>query len=366
MKKNNWRIYSSEQAEIIFVNSCSFIKKKEEEFLRLLSKKFSEKKDFQKLAVFGCLPATSTEKIAQISPEIIQFNRDLSKITEYFGLKSYSMSVNFTNNERLSSRESAILFINKYFLRDPGIKYRLKKDEIFHLKISDGCQGECSYCSERFTTLFKSRRIAEVMRAFNKGIGAGYRLFVLNADDTAAFGADNSEDITQLLAGILSSSISFHLAISEFNPRGLFIDGISQLLSDPRIIYITVPIQSGSDDILKKMKRPYQIAPVMDKIIDLKRLNPKLKINTHIIVGFPGESDEDFQQTANMIRFGLFDRIKVFEYSDRPGTEASRLVQKTPPVIIRKRRNIIFRRMLISNIKQRSISNILLNSKTLS
>lgn len=114
------------------------------------------------------------------------------------------------------------------------------------------------------------------------------------------------------------------------------------------------------------MKRPYKIVSVVNKISRIRNLNPKLKINTHVITGFPGETSEDFLATLNLIKDNLFDRVKIFGYSDRPGTEASLLANKIDPCIIRTREKKVMETLLWTNLKKLSISNLLLNSKTLS
>lgn len=363
---NGWQPVLEKDAEIIFVNSCSFLKTKEQEFLKLIKEISQSVRPNQKLVVFGCLPATSKNKILKISPRIMLFGRDLQTVSKFFHLKNISQLVNFTDNEKLTLREKNILWLNRYFIRDDGIKYRLKKDQIYHLKISDGCLGRCSYCSEKFTSKFQSQKIEKIIESFEKGLEMGYKLFALNSDDTSAFGADNGENIVQLLQKMLSYSGDFRIAITEFNPRGLFFPGIEKVLSNKKIIYITIPIQSGSDRVLALMNRPYKILPVLKKIKRIKLLNKKLKINTHIIVGFPTESDFDFLQTLNLIKNNYFDRVKIFAYSDRPNTKASKMTGKIDQNIIAWRQKKLIQTILLTNIKRFSLSNFLLNSKTLS
>ncbi len=363
--KNDWQKTDLLSSKIIFINSCSFLKKKEDEFLLLIKKILSEKNQSQKIAIFGCLPSTSADKIKVISSEIKQFSRDLSEIAKYFNLNSSDVKVNFTNNDKLTFREKIILTLNTLFLKDESIKYRLKKDEIFHLKISDGCKGNCSYCSEKFTTKHRSRKTAEIIIDFEKGLKSGYKLFALNSDDTSAFGVDNGESIYDLLSKMTRYGGDYKIAVPEFNPRGLFENRVIELLSLEKIIYITIPIQSGSNRILKLMQRPYEINSIIRKIRELKNLNPKLKINTHIIVGFPGETDADFNQTLKIISTGLFDRVKIFAYSDRPRTEASKMKYKISSNVINKREKILKRRILLANLCSKSLANFLLNTKTM-
>lgn len=364
--KNRWQETKSlAEAEIVFINSCSFLKSKENEFLSLIEQTKKNINLNTKLSVFGCLPTVARKKILLIDPKILMFNRNLTEIAGTFGLERKIISVNFTSNDKLSWYETLILIINRLFLRDDGIKYRLQRDQIYHLKISDGCRGRCTYCSEKFTTAHKSRRISDVVSSFEKGLRAGYKLFALNSDDTSAFGLDNGESLFDLLQKLLSYQGDYKIAVSEFNPSGISDNKSISILSHEKIIYITIPIQSGSQKVLDGMKRPYKIKEVIEKVKELRRKNPKLKINTHIIIGFPGESEEDFQLTLSILRENIFDRVKIFRYSDRPGTEASKMIRKVRAKEIVRRANIVKRTVLLRNFLTFSISNLLLNSKTL-
>ena len=111
------------------------------------------------------------------------------------------------------------------------------------------------------------------------------------------------------------------------------------------------------------MKRPYQIDEVIEKVRRIKQNNKKIKINTHVIVGFPGETEEDFNKTLDVIKLGLFDRVKVFMYNDRPNTIASTMTNKISDAEKKRRREILLKEMKKQNIKHFSITNIILNKE---
>lgn len=113
------------------------------------------------------------------------------------------------------------------------------------------------------------------------------------------------------------------------------------------------------------MERPYQIDEVVQKIKKLKKDNKKLKINTHVIVGFPGETEEDFNKTKEVLSKCQFDRVKVFMYNERPNTKAILLDNKVSEEIKLKRRNEILKLMKKQNIKHFSITNLILNKEQL-
>lgn len=360
LANNNWKETCSEKADYIFINSCSFLLSKEKEFLRIINKQNERKKDNQKICVFGCLPSTNQEKILEINKNVILFHRNLDEIKDFFKLDKAKIGISHVTSRKLSASGRIIYLINK-ILKDSTIEYRLNKEKVFHLKISEGCLGNCSYCSEKFTTRLKSRKIKAILADFEKGLEEGYKIFALNADDTSVFGLDNKEDIYSLLSRINSHKEDFKLAITEFNPFGLLDKRIFSALNSKKIIFITIPVQSGSQRILDKMNRPYDIKEVIAIIKKLKEINTNLKINTHIIIGFPGETKEDFKKTLDLIDKNIFDRIKIFQYNDRPGTKASFMEQKISEKEKQERFMRLKRKIIINFAKKGDISNILVN-----
>ena len=359
-KKNK----KSENSNLIIVNTCSFLKSKEKYFLDLIKKINNDLKDRQQLVIIGCLPSINKEELLKINNKMILFGRDLNKIKEYFNFEKSIKTKATSVKDKLSFNKNLEYIFNKLFLRSKHIEYRLKRNKVCYLQISSGCQGRCTYCSERFTTKLKSRPINEILEAIETGISRDYKLFGLNSDDASAYGKDIDSSLDELLKEIVKIKEKVYFSIPEFNPNGLS-EEIINYLKDEKFLYITVPIQSGSQRILDLMERPYKIDEVMEKIKLIKKNNKNLKINTHIIVGFPGESEEDFQKTKEVIQTGLFDRVKVFMYNERPKTKAKDFPNKVAEDIKLKRRNEILKIEKIQNIKNFSLTNLILNKEQL-
>ena len=359
-KKNK----KSENSNLIIVNTCSFLKSKEKYFLDLIKKINNDLKDRQQLVIIGCLPSINKEELLKINNKMILFGRDLNKIKEYFNFEKSIKTKATSVKDKLSFNKNLEYIFNKLFLRSKHIEYRLKRNKVCYLQISSGCQGRCTYCSERFTTKLKSRPINEILEAIETGISRDYKLFGLNSDDASAYGKDIDSSLDELLKEIVKIKEKVYFSIPEFNPNGLS-EEIINYLKDEKFLYITVPIQSGSQRILDLMEGPYKIDEVMEKIKLIKKNNKNLKINTHIIVGFPGESEEDFQKTKEVIQTGLFDRVKVFMYNERPKTKAKDFPNKVAEDIKLKRRNEILKIEKIQNIKNFSLTNLILNKEQL-
>lgn len=366
LQVNGWKESEEKVAKIIFVNSCSFLKKKEREFLGLISRIDKRKKIDQKIAVFGCLPKTAKEEILKIDSEILTFGRDIDEIAKFFKFKNkkYKIAHSYKKDDQTFWQRITLL-VNDRFLRDNSIYFRLNKEKIYHLRISEGCLGNCTYCTEKFTTKFRSEKICDVIWKYLEGYKLGYRLFSINSDDTAAFGSDRKESIYSLMSVLLDFKHESVFAIAEFNPRGVLNEKIYRMLANRRIFYITIPIQSGSQKVLNKMRRPYKIDRVITNIKRIKRLNPKLKINTHIIVGFPGESERDFAKSLKLIKSGIFNRVKIFSYSDNPKAESYNFPGKISKFQKLLRSIRLKYAILSSSIRRRSLSDFLLNIKTI-
>lgn len=360
---NHWKELSEdqiEQANYIFINSCSFLKDKEDKCLSIISKAKQKMGKKTQLVVFGCLPSVNSEAIKKIESSVLMFGRQMELIQNYFKLKPINdFSVN-TIKKNLSFKEKIISFIN-LFLASDAISFRLNEKNVYHLKISEGCLGKCSYCSEKFNTKFKSLPIKIILNRFKSGIEKGFKIFVFNSDDSSCFGNDNEESIGQLLKEMFRTKHDFKLSITEFNPQGLLQPHIIKYLRNKKIFSITIPIQSGSQKILDEMRRPYKIDEILPIIYKLKKYNPKIKINTHIIVGFPGESEIDFKKSIKILQSGFFNRVKIFKYSPRPNTLASLMPNQISEEEKIRRLKILRRAILIQNILNMSLSDLLLN-----
>lgn len=208
--------------------------------------------------------------------------------------------------------------------------------------------------------ILKSRPIEDIIDAINDGIYRGYTLFGLNSDDASYYGKDIDKNLEELLEKIVKIDKKIYFSIPEFNPNGLT-EQIIELLKDKKFLYITVPIQSGSNRILKLMQRPYNIDEVIEKIKRIKKINKNLKINTHVIVGFPGETEKDFIKTKKVLNTGLFDRVKVFMYNDRPNTVATRMENKIREEVKEYRKKELLKVIKKQNIKHFSPTNLMLN-----
>lgn len=359
---NGYVEQNKDKSDYIIINTCSFLKTKEEYFMNYIKRLSDNLRINQKLIVIGCLPSIRKNDLLKMDDKIITFGRDIDAIKDYFHFSKNIKSKATSVCDKLPLKKELLYQLNRFIFKSKHIEYRLKREKVCYLQISSGCRGKCAYCSEKFTTKLKSRPISEILLAINDGIERGYKLFGLNSDDASAYGKDIDSSLEELLSEVVKIKSNVSFSIPEFNPNGLT-EKVIEYLKDRKFIYITVPIQSGSQDILNKMNRPYKIDEVISKVRKIKNNNKRIKINTHVIVGFPGETEEDFNKTLDVIKLGLFDRIKVFMYNDRPNTIASVMTNKITDEEKQRRRKILLKEMKKQNIKHFSVTNIILNKE---
>jgi threonylcarbamoyladenosine tRNA methylthiotransferase MtaB len=209
------------------------------------------------------------------------------------------------------------------------------------LKIQDGCNNRCSYCVIPFVR-GRSRSLApdavvEEVRALT---AAGAKEIVLSGINLGAYGRDLSPraDLAAVVRRVLDETDLEQLRFSSIEPQDVTEDFISLVASSDCIApHFHIPLQSGSDAILRAMHRWYRAAHYAERVQLIRRTLPNAAIGADVIVGFPGETDEDFQATVGLIERLPFTYLHVFSFSERPGTEAEKLGRRVPHKVIRER-----------------------------
>ena len=213
------------------------------------------------------------------------------------------------------------------------------------LKIQDGCNQRCAYCvipSVRGRS--RSLTMDEVLGQVRRLAEEGYREVVLSGVDLGAWGQDLAEKpgLVELTQRILDETSVPLLRFSSLEPTDLSDEFIELLGSSGRIArHLHAPLQSGSDRILRRMRRWYTREQYAERVERLAARWPNAGIGADIIVGFPGETGEDFEQTCELVERLPFTYLHVFSYSDRPGTQGARLDGKVAPAVIRERNRLL-------------------------
>ena len=207
------------------------------------------------------------------------------------------------------------------------------------VKIQDGCENYCSFCIIPFVRgACRSKDKDVVLDEINDLVNNGYKEIVLTGIHTGNYGYDKDYNFYDLLKEIVKIRGLKRLRISSIEMNELT-DDILNLIKDNNIIvdHFHIPLQSGSDKILKAMRRKYNLNQYKNKIEEIRKIRKDVSITTDIIVGFPGETDKDFEDTYNFAKEIGFSKIHVFPYSERKGTHASTLDNKVDPTTKKNR-----------------------------
>ncbi len=220
-----------------------------------------------------------------------------------------------------------------------------------NLKVQDGCDNRCSFCVIPYVRgQSRSLKLEQILREVNTLVGAGYRELVISGINLGRWGRDFSHPSTtndpvrfeHLLRSILAETSIEKIRISSVEPMDWSDELISLVASSHRIAkHAHVPLQSGSDAVLRRMHRKYRPWHYRDKIEKIRAAMPHAAIGADVMVGFPGESDAEFEATRRMIDDLPFTYLHVFTYSARPGTPAADMPHRLPPQVARERNRIL-------------------------
>ena len=304
------------EADIVIVNTCIVTEKTERKIrkrLQLLQGK--------RLVVAGCLPAALPESIHQIScrARLGPLNRSVAaKISDLFG---DSLSLSHIGGHLVPS--SPVSSPVSPAVRSPA------PDLCSIVNVAEGCNGGCSYCIvQKARGRLVSRKPDEVIKDVEKLAARGMVEVQISAQDTAAYGSDQGTNLAELLERLVQVPGSFMLRVGMMNPNSVLCiqEELIRAFYSPKIYrFLHIPVQSGSDRILKSMGRRYSAKDFMEIVDAFRSAYPEITIITDIIVGFPGETDLDFIETLNFIKFLQPDKVNVTKFSRRPGTAAALL-----------------------------------------
>ncbi|NJE10867.1 tRNA (N(6)-L-threonylcarbamoyladenosine(37)-C(2))-methylthiotransferase [Thermococcus sp. MAR1] len=301
-----------ESADYVVVNTCA-VKDPTEKHMRERIKELLD--SGKKVIATGCL--------VHVNPEAID-----PRVSGILGVKSVDRIAEAIEiaerGEKLVSvegwREKSIDKLELPRLWKPGVS--------FVVPISEGCLNACTYCATRFARgVLRSYKPELVVRWVKEALARGYKEIQLSSEDTGCYGFDIGTNLAKLLDEITAIEGDFRVRVGMMNPNHVlkFLDELVDAYTDEKIYrFLHLPVQSGDDEVLRRMGRTYTVEEFEGIVRTFRRKVRDLNLNTDIIVGFPGETDEAFRNTVELVKRVRPDKINVSRYSPRPGTIAAK------------------------------------------
>lgn len=332
-KRNNFEIVNDvEKAEIIIVNTCGFIESAKQEAINTILEmaEYKEKGTCKYLVVMGCLVQRYKKELQKALPEVDLF----IEINDY---------TNYWNKilELLDEKEKPDT-INNLCYMDRVIS---TGNKTAYLKIAEGCSNRCTYCAIPYIRgPYVSRPMEEVLEEAKKLATAGIKELIVIAQDTTRYGEDlyGESKLSDLLNELCKIDGFEWIRFLYAYPESITDELIQTVKNNPKICnYFDIPIQHISDSVLKRMNRRTTGKQIEELINKIKKQIPDVILRTSLIVGFPGETEGDFNKLYEFVKKGYFDKLGVFTYSKEDGTPAARLKEQIHPATKKKRYNLI-------------------------
>ena len=314
-----------DEADIIIVNSCYVKLPTENKIVYRIQKLQNEFPD-KKIIVSGCMVEIDPEKLEKIGPNC-----------SWIGPHQLNKSADVVNATYCGDvmRQSGFSKESKV-----GVP-KVVDDNLIHIiQICEGCLGACTFCCTRFARgPLNSYPIEDIVAEAKEAIENGACEIQLTAQDTAAFGRDSGEKLSDLIKEVANLNGDFRVRVGMMHPKNILndVDEIIDAMKHPKVYdFIHLPVQSGSDKVLKDMRRGHTLDQYLDIVSKFKKEIPDLTLAVDIIVGYPTESDEDFELTVKLLEEIKPSLIHLSKYQHRKGAISSSL-KEIPPEVMKKR-----------------------------
>ena len=330
LKDHNFEIVNDpKEAEIIIVNTCGFIASAKEEAINTILEMAEYKKQNCKYLVgMGCLVKRYKKDLEKLIPEVDLW-LSISDYKEFWNKIAAMVGKEVEENDYMSYRNRVI---------STGKK-------MAYLKIAEGCDNFCTYCAIPYIRgRYESRKFEDIVEEAKQLADQGYEEIILIAQDTTKYGIDlyGKLRLPELLTEICKIEKIKWLRFLYAYPESITDELISVVKNEKKIChYFDVPIQHFSDDVLKRMNRKTTGKNIKNILSKIRKEIPDVIIRTSLIVGFPGETEADFEILKNAVEDLKFDRLGCFTYSKEDGTPAAKFENQVHPKTKEKRKNII-------------------------
>lgn len=334
-KKNNYKIVNNpEEADILVINTCGFIESAKEEAINtILEMAEYKKKRCKYLIVMGCLVQRYYDDLIKLLPEvdlfikIDEYNNLWDKIEDLVKRDIVEKSKTKTSKKISEIEPLPMPKYNEFMERivTTGKNYA-------YLKIGEGCSNKCTYCAIPYIRgPFVSREMDEILNEAKMLAKKGIKELIVIAQDTTKYGVDiyGESKLAELLEKLGKIDGIEWIRFLYSYPEGITDELIKTVANNNKIAkYFDIPIQHISNPILKKMNRRTSKENIISIIEKIRKQIPDVTLRTSLIVGFPGETNENFEELLEFVKTAKFDKLGVFKYSKEEGTPAARLPEQ--------------------------------------
>ena len=334
-KKNNYKIVNNpEEADILVINTCGFIESAKEEAINtILEMAEYKKKRCKYLIAMGCLVQRYYDDLVKLLPEvdlfikIDEYNNLWNKIEDLVKRDIVEKSKTKTSKKISEIEPLPMPKYNEFMERivTTGKNYA-------YLKIGEGCSNKCTYCAIPYIRgPFVSREMDEILNEAKMLAKKGIKELIVIAQDTTKYGVDiyGESKLAELLEKLSKIDGIEWIRFLYSYPEGITDELIKTVANNNKIAkYFDIPIQHISNPILKRMNRRTSKENITGIIEKIRKQIPDVTLRTSLIVGFPGETNENFEELLEFVKTTKFDKLGVFKYSKEEGTPAARLPEQ--------------------------------------
>ena len=342
----------NKESDYIIINTCAVTLQAEHKCTKTIHH-YKKIYPSSKIIVCGCSSQVHKELFLSEKNVIAVYGND-KKSQIINNILSNSNQFNFVNER------------SRLFEFDDDLKIsKFKGDTRATIKIQDGCDNFCSYCIVPYTRgKSRSRKKEDILFEFETLLKNNYKEIIISGIDVSSYHdpRDNNYNLTSLIKDLLKfTNYEYRIRISSIEISKIDDEYISLFKNEKLCPHFHIPLQSGSEKILKLMNRKYDLEYFKDTIKKIRKIIPDVAFSTDVITGFPGEDEKEFLETYNFLLDNKFMRIHAFPYSERPSTRALLLKEKKVDMSIRKKR--VRTLIQLSNKLDKEYRKSLLNKK---
>ncbi len=311
LEKEGHKITDFDSSDYVVVNTCAV---KEATENKIISKLGKLSKTNKKIIIGGCLTKINLDRIKKAVPNFsgILDTKSIDKLPEL-----------------ISNGNGQIKFSDQPPIK-PNLVKKIPNTVSGIVQLSEGCDLSCTYCA---TTIARGNLVCfspeDIVRGVSYLVKNGCKEILLTSQDNGAYNHGKVKT-PELLQNVAAIDGEFSIRNGMTNPMYLkpFLKQLIEVYKNSKVYkFLHIPVQSGSNMVLQKMKRGYKIE-LFEKIVEeFRKEIPEITISTDIIVGFPGEAEEDFQETINLVKKMKFDVVNISKFGSRPGTKAAKMEQ---------------------------------------